>query len=296
MEPPDEAVRTHRHLRRYLLTGETVTVATRLHWAKILEPIATALAVTVLVAWLHSTTGTGWVWLLWAVAAGRFLFRWAEWNYEWFVATDKRLILTYGFIIHKVAMMPLVKVTDMGYSRTPTGQVLGYGRFVMESAGQDQALRQVDYVPNPDHTYRTLCDTIFMPRTQPGQGQPRRSEGPPPSVVPSGRREPRPTTAELPIVPPPGRGAAHPAESRSPAPQDASRPAPGAPTWQATGGVTVPQPFDSSEVAGPSGRTRPRQGRPASSRRPARSRGSERSPYDPPSSDGPGTTVPDPFL
>nr|WP_241744520.1 PH domain-containing protein [Cellulosimicrobium arenosum] len=86
-----------------------------------------------------------------------------EWRNEWFVATDKRLLLLYGLITHKVAMMPLKKVTDMNYGRSPTGRVLGYGQFLLESAGQDQALRKIDWVAQPDETYRRLCDTLFGP-------------------------------------------------------------------------------------------------------------------------------------
>jgi hypothetical protein len=32
---------------------------------------------------------------------------------------------------------------------------------VMESAGQDQALRRVSWVARPDHTYRAICTDIF---------------------------------------------------------------------------------------------------------------------------------------
>ena len=39
--------------------------------------------------------------------------------------------------------------------------MLGYGTFVMESAGQDQALHHVKWVPDPDHTYRAICAEIF---------------------------------------------------------------------------------------------------------------------------------------
>ena len=31
----------------------------------------------------------------------------------------------------------------------------------MESAGQDQALHHVNWVPDPDHTYRAICAEIF---------------------------------------------------------------------------------------------------------------------------------------
>ena len=58
-------------------------------------------------------------------------------------------------------MMPLAKVTDMSYNRSPLGRLLGYGTFVMESAGQDQALHRVEWVPDPDQTYRAICAEIF---------------------------------------------------------------------------------------------------------------------------------------
>ena len=44
-------------------------------------------------------------------------------------------------------MMPLAKVTDMSFQRTAVGQILGYGEFIVESAGQDQALRNVRFLP-----------------------------------------------------------------------------------------------------------------------------------------------------
>ena len=58
-------------------------------------------------------------------------------------------------------MMPLTKVTDMAYERSVPGRIFGYGRFVLESAGQDQALHKVTFVPDPDHHYRVMCAEIF---------------------------------------------------------------------------------------------------------------------------------------
>jgi hypothetical protein len=65
-------------------------------------------------------------------------------------------------------MMPLLKVTDMSYVRSIPGQFLGFGKFVLESAGQDQALREVKWVPNPDQTYRDICAEIFHIVPPPG--------------------------------------------------------------------------------------------------------------------------------
>ena len=58
-------------------------------------------------------------------------------------------------------MMPLTKVTDMRFERIPAGRLLGYGKFVVESAGQDQALQTVDHLPYPEQLYLEVCGLIF---------------------------------------------------------------------------------------------------------------------------------------
>lgn len=164
------AVRISRRiLERYLLDDETPVVATRQHWAKLVEPVASALLGLLLVsavsAPLERELGqvTSLLWWLWFALLARALWRLLEWRNEWFVATDRRLLLTYGMITHKVAMMPLRKVTDMNYGRSLMGRLLGYGRFVLESAGQDQAMREINWLPDPDEKYRRICATIFGP-------------------------------------------------------------------------------------------------------------------------------------
>jgi membrane protein YdbS with pleckstrin-like domain len=165
----------HRTLSRYLLDGERVIVAMHQHWAKVAEPVASVAAGLVVVVWLDTVLPKGaWLltnlaWWAWFAVVGRTLWRLLQWRHDLFIATDKRLLLTYGFLTHKVAMMPLHKVTDMSYTRSPVGRVLGYGQFLMESAGQDQALRKVSYVPHPDSTYRQICGQMFGARG-PGPG------------------------------------------------------------------------------------------------------------------------------
>jgi hypothetical protein len=58
-------------------------------------------------------------------------------------------------------MMPLSKVTDMSFQRSIIGQMLGYGEFVLESAGQDQAFRVVSFLPYPEQLYLEVCSMIF---------------------------------------------------------------------------------------------------------------------------------------
>jgi len=156
-----------RGLERYLLDGERIVVAMHQHWAKVAEPVASVLAALVVVTWLDTELPRGaglfadLIWWAWFAVLGRTLWRLANWRHDWFIATDKRLLLTYGLFTNKVAMMPLAKVTDMSYNRSIPGRVLGYGRFVMATAGQDQALREVNWVPDPDHHYRAICAEIF---------------------------------------------------------------------------------------------------------------------------------------
>ena len=159
--------RRHEELDRYLLDGERLVTAVHQHWGKVAEPVGSAVAGLVLAFWVDARIDPSLgvvstiVWWAWFALAARTAYKVAEWRHDWFVATDKRLLLFYGFITRKVSMMPLMKVTDMSYERSVPGRILGYGRFVMESAGQDQALREVNWVPQPDEHYRAICAEIF---------------------------------------------------------------------------------------------------------------------------------------
>jgi uncharacterized membrane protein YdbT with pleckstrin-like domain len=84
-----------------------------------------------------------------------------EWNENYFVVTSQRMLLSQGLVTKKVNMMPLSKVTDMSFQRSTMGRILGYGEFILESAGQDQALRIVDHLPYPEQLYLEVCGLIF---------------------------------------------------------------------------------------------------------------------------------------
>ncbi|GEA83482.1 PH domain-containing protein [Cellulomonas gelida] len=210
----DDATRivmTHRLLRRYVLPGERVVLAARWHWAKLVEPAVTASVVFCVCGWLtyvlQSSLGDRAlvVWWLWVAALLRFGWLLLVWRVEWFVATDKRMLLLTGLVTHQIGMMPLMKVTDMRYSRSVLGQVLGYGQFLLESAGQDQALRQINWVARPDATYRDLCALIFTPADMPpSDGED--DAGPPtrPRPRPDGSRPDGPPGSVPPGSAPPG--------------------------------------------------------------------------------------------
>ena len=152
---------------RYLLDGERIVIAVHQHWGAVAWPIAAVAGGLVLALWVDGNATPTWhftatiLWWLWFALVAATVWRLLQWRNDWFIATDKRLLLTYGIVTRRVAMMPLAKVTDMSYVRSTPGRVFGYGQFVLESAGQDQALRQIDWVPDPDRTYRVICAEIF---------------------------------------------------------------------------------------------------------------------------------------
>ena len=84
-----------------------------------------------------------------------------DWSLNYFVVTSQRLVLAEGFVVRKVNMMPLAKVTDMTFQRTSAGRMLGYGEFIVESAGQDQAMRHIRFLPHPEQLYLEVCGLMF---------------------------------------------------------------------------------------------------------------------------------------
>lgn len=160
-------------LRRFLLDGERVVIDVRQHWFVIAGPVLWTVVALFVVMWVDARVRVDAgaiarvLWFAWFIMLVWMVFQIAQWRHDRFIATDKRLLLDYGLITQKIAMMPFIKVTDMSYHRTVPGRIFGYGEFILESAGQDQALRKVEWVPHPDATYRIICAEIFgLPNPQ----------------------------------------------------------------------------------------------------------------------------------
>jgi hypothetical protein len=153
-------------INKYLLPREVQVATVRQHPAVLIAPSAQALG-GLLVAGLLTATVVrdgllaAIIWILWGVLLLRLIWKSFNWSVDYFVVTTERLLLTTGFLTRKVAMMPLTKVTDMSFQRTFPGRLLGYGEFIVESAGQDQALRNVEYIPYPEQLYLLICGMLF---------------------------------------------------------------------------------------------------------------------------------------
>jgi membrane protein YdbS with pleckstrin-like domain len=152
-------------VKKYLLPRELQHATVRRHPAILIGPTALAVGGLLLAAVLSVTIISGaLVWVVWAAWAALLLnLAWqaTNWAVDYFVVTSERILLTSGILTRKVAMMPLSKVTDMSFQRSFAGRLLGYGDFIVESAGQDQALRTVDHIPYPEQLYLLICGILF---------------------------------------------------------------------------------------------------------------------------------------
>ncbi|RJK98174.1 PH domain-containing protein [Vallicoccus soli] len=155
--------------RRFLLPHERLVAEVRWHPVRLTVPLLVLLGVAALMGWLASAVDAGspvldvaGVVLL--VTALWFAWQVLEWWQERLIITDRRIMLGTGVLTRKLAVMPLRKVTDMTYERPLIGRLFaeyGWGTFVMESAGQDQALHRITPLPYPDVLYARLSSEIF---------------------------------------------------------------------------------------------------------------------------------------
>jgi membrane protein YdbS with pleckstrin-like domain len=158
--------RWSKDAEKYLLPEEEPVIATRRHWAVLARPAARAVPFLLGGGWLftldpqdRTTTTTGLLVLLGTLVwLGVHV---AEWWMRHFIITRRRVLLTSGVVVRTVALMPLRRITDMTWKETLVGQVLGYGTFKFESAGQDQALSQVTFLPHADELYREVSRLLF---------------------------------------------------------------------------------------------------------------------------------------
>ena len=159
-------------VNRYLLPHERQVISVHQHPAVLIGPIFWVLLGLAIAGFLSNALANGngtvilIIWILWLIPLAWLIWRIIDWVLTYFVITSQRLLLARGFPTRRVDMMPLTKVTDMSFNRSPVGQILGFGEFVVESAGQDQALRHIEYLPYPEQLYLEVCGLIFKDKEE----------------------------------------------------------------------------------------------------------------------------------
>jgi len=158
---------------RYLFPTEKYRGEWRRHWVHLMPWYIVGTLATfimgftsgLLMKWESASRDTGLTItiIVWLAILGLVGWKILDWYMDRFILTNKRIMLIQGVITRSVAMMPLGRVTDMKYAQTPMGRMLNYGEFIIESAGQDQALRNVPHLPNPNELYLQMCEEMYEP-------------------------------------------------------------------------------------------------------------------------------------
>jgi hypothetical protein len=156
-------------LARYLLDRERLVADVRWHPIALLGATLWLLGLLTLFGWVsaglpdHSVLAPVLPFALLALV-GWYAYRLLSWRHDRLVVTDRRLLMITGLVSRRLAVMPLRKVTDMTYEQPLASRMFdayGWGTFVFESAGQDQAFHRISYLPHPDELYHLLTEEIF---------------------------------------------------------------------------------------------------------------------------------------
>jgi membrane protein YdbS with pleckstrin-like domain len=187
LRPLSDSRRAKKDVAKYLLPDEKAVIATRRHWAVLVLPTVRCLPVLVLGGWLflldprnHVTSAVGLLVLLGTL--GYLALHVGEWWMRHFIVSPRRMLLTSGVFVRTVTLLPRRRITDLTWQGTFVGQILGYGTFRIESAGQHQALARVTFLPHPDELYRTISQLLFP--SDAGGGDDEGDAEPPPRRTP----------------------------------------------------------------------------------------------------------------
>jgi membrane protein YdbS with pleckstrin-like domain len=204
--PPLLPHRAAKDVEKYLLPDETAVVATRRHWAVLIEPTIKFLPMLLVGGFLllidpenRVTSSAGLLVLL--AALTYYGLRVAEWWMRHFIVSTRRVLLTSGVIARTVTLLPLRRITDLTWKETLLGQLLGFGTFRFESAGPQQALSEITFLPRADLLYGQVSGLLFQSdwggaaASGDDEGNP---EPPPPPPPEADRRD----TEPIPGLPP----------------------------------------------------------------------------------------------
>lgn len=153
---------------RYLFPTERYRGEWKRHWMHLAKAYAIGLTMggLAVAATIRQINDRFAGWIVAAIVAFTVLwlmFRWASWYFSRFIITNRRLMSAEGLIVRRVAMIPLMRVTDLRYVQSPLGRMLNYGTFRLESANRRNALRIIKDLPNPNELYLRVVEEMYEP-------------------------------------------------------------------------------------------------------------------------------------
>ncbi|MEV5071810.1 PH domain-containing protein [Microbacterium sp. LMI12-1-1.1] len=151
-------------IEKHLITdqGEHVVDEVRKHWAATVSAVLELFGgIVVLLLSFFVPAQAWWVPALLGVAiTGHAIWRCFEQHTDRFVITNMRVFRVHGILSQRIATMPLARILDISVYKPVVGRVFGYGHFVFESAAQEQGLREIRYVGDPDERGLTIQRVI----------------------------------------------------------------------------------------------------------------------------------------
>ena len=151
-------------IQQHLLAdeGEHVIDIVGHHWIAYIRGILYSLAgVLALLIAVVGPIELGWLFLL--VGFGFLVYggyRMMREHMDLFVITNMRVFRANGVFTQKVATMPIARILDITVNKPFIGRILGYGHFVFESAAQEQGLRDIRAIGDPDSRGLTIQRVI----------------------------------------------------------------------------------------------------------------------------------------
>lgn len=152
---------------RYLLTDERRVLEFTYHWMYLTKPVAWfASSVALSAALLTVSDQAAFAWVVLVVALVWFglplLSAIENRAAVRLIITESRVVFVEGWLARRYGMMPLTKITDLTIHEPVVGRILGYGTLIAESAGQDQALTEIRYLPDPLTAWHTISDLLYV--------------------------------------------------------------------------------------------------------------------------------------
>lgn len=159
-------------VNKYLLPQERQVITVHLHPASLLGSVGLVIAgLVATLVWGSisklSPDALLIIWLVWGLLLLHLIWQGFNWLVTYYVVTSFRMLLIKGVLARDVAMVPLARATDLRLRRTTLARILGYGHFILTASGQDQALRNIKFLPYPEQLYLEVCGLIWPDQDSP---------------------------------------------------------------------------------------------------------------------------------
>ncbi|WP_028708600.1 PH domain-containing protein [Propionicicella superfundia] len=148
--------------RRLLVSeGEVVIDEVRKHWVVNALPVCVICVGAAFFVFIPFAGALFWVPLLAGLSLWVYgMIRIHQEFMDRFVITNMRVFRVNGILSQHLATMPIARILDISVDRPLVGRFLGYGHFVFESAAQDQGLRVIRFVGDPEERDLTIQRVI----------------------------------------------------------------------------------------------------------------------------------------